>query len=149
MDPYRDKIDEKILNKKIENPENINDLLDDLYKTNKILKNKRKDEFKNRKQTINCLKKVNHLLKENVELTEEIFNKMEIYDKLEKGEYDQINYEENKLKLKKKSPIVKLFGRNDDIEENKLKISNNEELANMSGSENGSDVFIDYDVCKS
>lgn len=150
MNPYRDKIDENLLNKnkKIEKVEDIEELVDDLYKTNKILKDKRRDEHKKRKQTISSLKKANNLLKENVELTQEIYNKMEIYDKLEKGEYGKINYDENTLKLKKKSPIIKLFG-SDDNEEIKLKISDNGETANMSGSENGSDQFIDYDVCKS
>jgi hypothetical protein len=148
MDPYRDKIDDNSLNKnKLEKTENINDLVDDLYKANKMLKNKRKDEHKKRKETIQTLKKANFLLKENVELTQEIYNKMEIYDKLEKGEYGQIDYQNSELTFKNKPKIVSLFGNSDDHEGIKLKISN-EERANMSGSENGSDIFIDFDVCK-
>lgn len=152
MNPYRDKIEEDIsLSKKIEN-DDIDQLVNDLTQTKKILNNKRLDEVKRRKKTIRDLKKANSLLKDNVNITEEICNKMEVYDKLERGDYDTITYSENEkaLKLNKHNTIVKLFGlggNQQDIENIKLKIHSQEERASISGSEN-SDPYIDFDVCK-
>jgi len=143
MNPYRDKIEEDVsLSKKVES-DDIDQLINDLTQTKKILNTKRLNENERRKKTINGLKKANILLKDNINITEHIYNKMEIYDKLERGEYDKT------LKLNKPNTIVKLFGIGGNDEENiKLKIhSEKEERASISGSEN-SDPYIDFDVCK-
>lgn len=154
MNPYKDKIEEIsiVKNKKVNENDDIEELVKGLSNTNKLLNEKRKDEHKRRKKTITNLKKANVLLKENMNLTEQICNKMEVYDKLEKGEYNKINYDENNtLKLKKSSVngVVKLFGMNTEEEENiKLQINlHDEEKASISGSDD-EQIFVDYDVCK-
>ena len=151
MNPYEDKIQEEIsLSKKVES-DDIDQLINDLTETKKVLNKKRLSEHERRKRTIKNLKKANTLLKENVDITEKIYNKMEVYDKLERGEYDKINYSEDDkaLKLNKPNRIVKLLGIGSNDEDNiKLKIhSENEERGSISGSEN-SDPYIDFDVCK-
>ena len=154
MNPYRDKIEEDVsLSKKVDS-DDIDQLINDLTQTKKILNTKRLNEHERRKKTIKGLKKANILLKDNINITEQIYNKMEVYDKLERGEYDKT------LKLNKPNTIVKLFGIGGNDEENiKLKIhsekeerasisgSEKEERASISGSEN-SDPYIDFDVCK-
>ena len=143
MNPYRDKIEEDVsLSKKVES-DDIDQLINDLTQTKKILNTKRLNENERRRKTIKGLKKANILLKDNINITEHIYNKMEVYDKLERGEYDKT------LKLNKPNTIVKLFGIGGNDEENiKLKIhSEKEERASISGSEN-SDPYIDFDVCK-
>ena len=148
MNPYKEKPDDNI----IKNTNNdIDQLVNDLTQTKKILNSKRQDELKRRKKTIKDLKKANILLKENIGITEQIYNKMEVYDKLERGEYDKINYQENEkaIKLNKPKRIVKLLGIGNDEEEHiNLRIhSNNEERGSISGSDN-SDPYTDYEVCK-
>ena len=150
MNPYRDKIDEDISLTKKSDSDDIDQLINDLTQTKKILNKKRLNELERRKKSIKDLKRANILLKENVNITEQIYNKMEVYDKLERGEYDKINYSENDkaLKLNKPNTIVKLFGIGGNNEDNiKLKIHSEEERASISGSEN-SDPYIDFDVCK-
>ena len=151
MNPYRDKIeDDNSLSKKVDN-DDIDQLINDLTQTKKLLNKKRLNELERRKKSIKDLKKANNLLKENVNITEQIYNKMEVYDKLERGEYDKINYSEDDkaLKLNKPSKIVKLFGiRANDDGNIKLKIHfDKEERCSLSGSET-SDPYIDFDVCK-
>jgi hypothetical protein len=143
MNPYRDKIEEDLsLSKKVES-DDIDQLINDLTQTKKLLNTKRLNEDERRKKNIKGLKKANTLLKDNINITENIYNKMEVYDKLERGEYDKT------LKLNKPKTIVKLFGIGGNDEENiKLKIhSEKEERGSVSGSEN-SDPYIDFDVCK-
>ena len=111
MNPYRDKIEDNILSGKTGGQSDIDDLVNDLTKTKKILKNKRIDEHNRRKKTIKDLKRANALLKENVNITEQIYNKMEVYDKLERGEYVNINYSEGENALKLKKPKPKGFGK--------------------------------------
>ena len=78
-------------------------------------------------------------------LTRQIHDKMEIYDKLEKGEYNNINYEENNLRLKKKQTVFKLFGNRNDADQ----LPNmDEEKVSLSGSDQ-SNPCIDFSVCKS
>jgi hypothetical protein len=149
MNPYREKIEEdNSLNKKNE-INDIDQLVDDLTQTKKILNIKRLDELKRRKKTIKNLKKANTLLKQNVDITEQIYNKMEVYDKLERGEYDKINYsgDEKVLKLKKPKTIIKLLGMGNNDELINLKSQSDEERYSISGSEH-SDPYIDFDVCK-
>lgn len=147
MNPYKEKPDDDV----IKNTNNdIDQLVNDLVQTKKILKSKRQDEFKRRKKTIKDLKKANILLKENIGITEQIYNKMEVYDKLERGEYDKINYEEDEkaIKLNKPKRIVKLLGIGNDEEEHiNLRIHSDDERGSISGSDN-SDPYTDYEVCK-
>lgn len=147
MNPYRDKIEEDTSQSKKGESDDIDNLINDLTQTKKILNKKRLNEFERRKKSIKDLKKANILLKENVNITEQIYNKMEVYDKLERGE---LNYSENEkaLKLNKPNTIVKLLGIGGNDKDNiKLKIHSEEERASISGSEN-SDPYIDFDVCK-
>ena len=151
MNPYRDKIEEDVsLSKKVE-IDDIDQLINDLTQTKKMLNTKRLNEDERRKKNIKGLKKANILLKDNINITEDIYNKMEVYNKLERGEYDKINYSEDDkiFKLNKPNTIVKLLGIGGNDEENvKLKIhSEKEERGSISGSEN-SDPYIDFDVCK-
>jgi hypothetical protein len=152
MNPYKDKIEEEIPPKKKNNDtDDINQLVNELSQTKKLLTNKRLDELNRRKKTIKNLKKANILLKENIDITEQIYNKMEVYDKLERGEYDKINYQEDEktLKLNKPKKIVRLLGLANEDEHVSLRIhtQTEEEKASISGSEN-SDPYIDFDVCK-
>lgn len=149
MNPYKDKIDEESLNIKTTKHTDISQLVNELSNTKKILINKRLEEHKRRKKTIKDLKKANNLLKDNVGITEQIYNKMEVYDKLERGEYDKINYEEdrNVIKLNKPKTIVKLFGIGSEEERINLKMHSDEERASLSGSDN-SDPYMDFEVCK-
>jgi hypothetical protein len=150
MNPYRDKIEEDISLTKKSDSDDIDQLINNLTQTKKILSKKRLNEHERRKKSIKDLKRANILLKENVNITEQIYNKMDVYDKLERGEYDKINYSENEkaLKLNKPNTIVKLFGIGGNDQDNiKLKIHSEEERASISGSEN-SDPYIDFDVCK-
>ena len=156
MDPYKDKINDEDFNikrnkKEIFNNNNnnndndINELINGLSTAKSFLTNKRIDEHKRRKQTIKDLKRANILLNDNVVLTRQIHDKMEIYDKLEKGEYNNINYEENNLRLKKKQTVFKLFGNRNDADQ----LPNmDEEKVSLSGSDQ-SNPCIDYSVCKS
>lgn len=149
MNPYRDKIEEEISVVKNET-DYITQLVNDLTQTKQHLNNKRLDELKKRKKTIEELKKANFLLKENVNITEEIYNKMEVYDKLERGEYDKINYSKDQkaLKLNKPKTIIKLLGIGTNEDEHiNLNIYSEQERGSISGSEN-SDPYIDFDVCK-
>jgi len=146
MNPYRDKEEEPVDKRETSD---VDQLVNDLIQTKKVLKTKRQDELKRREKTIKGLKKANLLLKENIGITQEIYNKMEVYDKLERGEYDKINYEkdEKMIKLKKPKTIVKLLGIGNDEERINLKIHSDEEKGSISGSDN-SDPFVDYEVCK-
>ena len=148
MKPFNKIEEETTIAKRSDN--DIDQLVNDLTQTKKILNNKRLDELKRRKKNIKDLKKANSLLKENMDITMQIYNKMEVYDKLERGEYNKINYQEDKniLKLNKPKKIVKLLGIGSDEEDYiNFKIHSEEEKASISGSEN-SDPYIDYDVCK-
>jgi hypothetical protein len=148
MNPYKEKVDETSVPKSETN--DIDNLINDLSQTKKILKNKRLHELKRRQKTIKDLKKANVLLKENIGITEQIYNKMEVYDKLERGEYDKINYQDNEkvIKLNKPKKIVRLLGIGNDEEQNiNLKIHSDEEKGNISDSDN-SDPYTDYEVCK-
>ena len=144
MNPYRDKIEEKTTkNETID----VEQLVNDLSQTKKVLETKRQDELKRRQKTIKDLKKANSLLKENIGITNEIYNKMEAYDKLERGEYNKKIYEKA-ITLNKPKTIIKLLGIGDDKDENiNLKIHSNEEKGSISGSDY-SDPFVDYEVCK-
>ena len=132
MDPFRNEFDdayikkEKIKNKN--NTDNIDDLLDGLNQTKKILKNKQIDENNKRKNQIKQIKKANSLLKDNIELTEKIYNQIETYDKLEKGELQET------FKLKNRPKVIQLFG--EEYEKGSISATDN------------SDPFIDFDVCK-
>jgi len=146
MNPYKEKPDESIKNTN----NDIEQVVNDLTQTKKILNSKREDELKNRKKTIKQLKQANILLKENIGITQQIYNKMKVYDKLEKGEYDKINYEKDDkaIKLNKPKRIVKLLGIGNDEEEHiNLRIHSYEERGSISGSDN-SDPYTDYEVCK-
>lgn len=146
MNPYKEKPDESIKNTN----NDIEQVVNDLTQTKKILNSKRQDELKSRKKTIKQLKQANILLKENIGITQQIYNKMEVYDKLERGEYDKINYEKDDkaIKLNKPKRIVKLLGIGNDEEENiNLRIHSYEERGSISGSDN-SDPYTDYEVCK-
>jgi hypothetical protein len=149
MNPYKEKIDETVIKSETND---IDQLVNDLTQTKRILKNKRLDELKRRKKTIRDLKKANVLLKENIGITEQIYNKMEVYDKLERGEYDKINYEENDnekaIKLNRPKKIVRLLGiGNDEQEHINLKIHSDDEKGSISGSDR-SDPYTDFEVCK-
>ena len=147
MNPYRDKVEETSTKNE---SSDVEQLVNDLTQTKKVLKSKRHDELKRRQKTIKDLKKANLLLKENIGITNEIYNKMEVYDKLERGEYDKINYEkdEKSITLKKPKTIIKLLGIGNEQEEHiNLKIHSDEEKGSISGSDN-SDPFVDYEVCK-
>ncbi len=132
MDPFRNEFDdayikkEKIKNKN--NTDNIDDLLDGLNETKKILKNKQIDENNKRKNKIKQIKKANSLLKDNIELTEKIYNQIETYDKLEKGELQET------FKLKNRPKVIQLFG--EEYEKGSISASDN------------SEPFMDFDVCK-
>ena len=146
MNPYKEKPDESIKNTN----NDIEQVVNDLTQTKKILNSKRQDELKSRKKTIKQLKQANILLKENIGITQQIYNKMEVYDKLERGEYDKINYEKDDkaIKLNKPKRIVKLLGIGNDEEEHiNLRIHSYEERGSISGSDN-SDPYTDYEVCK-
>jgi hypothetical protein len=150
MNPYKEKVDETTV-VKIETND-IDQLVNDLTQTKRILKTKRLDELKRRKKTIKDLKKANVLLKENIGITEQIYNKMEVYDKLERGEYDKINYEENDnekaIKLNRPKKIVRLLGiGNDEQEHINLRIHSDDERGSISGSDR-SDPYTDFEVCK-
>lgn len=155
MNPYKDKIDEDHFasySKKHNHSNDIAKLVSDLTETKKILTTKRMDEHKRRKQTINDLKKANSLLKENIGITEQIYNKMEVYDKLEKGEYDKIKYEENQMAIKLNKPnnnIVRLLGIGGDEQQHiNLRVHSDDERASLSVSDNNSDPYLDFEVCK-
>jgi len=149
MNPYKEKVDENVIKKETND---IDQLVNDLAETKKILKTKRLNEHKRRQKTIKDLKRANILLKENIGITEQIYNKMEVYDKLERGEYDKINYEENDnekaIKLNRPKKIVRLLGiGNDEQEHINLKIHSDDERGSISGSDR-SDPYTDYEVCK-
>jgi hypothetical protein len=149
MNPYKEKVDETVIKSETND---IDQLVNDLAQTKKILKTKRLNEHKRRQKTIKDLKRANVLLKENIGITEQIYNKMEVYDKLERGEYDKINYEENDnekaIKLNRPKKIVRLLGiGNDEQEHINLKIHSDEERGSISGSDR-SDPYTDYEVCK-
>lgn len=149
MNPYKEKVDETV----VKTPTNdIDQLVNDLTQTKKVLKSKRLDELKRRQKTIKDLKKANILLKENIGITEQIYNKMEVYDKLERGEYDKINYEANDkekaIKLNRPKKIVRLLGiGNDEQEHINLRIHSDDERGSISGSDR-SDPYTDFEVCK-
>jgi hypothetical protein len=150
MNPYKEKVDESSVPKTQTN--DIDQLVNDLTQTKKLLKNKRLDEHKRRQKTIKDLKKANILLKENIGITEQIYNKMEVYDKLERGEYDKINYEETEkekaIKLNRPKKIVRLLGIGNDEEDRiNLKIHSDDDRGSISGSDK-SDPYTDYEVCK-
>ena len=150
MNPYKEKVDETTIVKTETN--DIDQLVNDLTQTKKILKKKRLNELKRRQKTIKDLKKANILLKENIGITEQIYNKMEVYDRLERGEYDKINYEENEnekaIKLNRPKKIVRLLGIGNDEEEHiNLKIHSDDERGSISGSDR-SDPYTDFEVCK-
>jgi hypothetical protein len=150
MNPYKEKVDESSVPKTQTN--DIDQLVNDLTHTKKLLKNKRLDEHKRRQKTIKDLKKANILLKENIGITEQIYNKMEVYDKLERGEYDKINYEETErekaIKLNRPKKIVRLLGIGNDEEDRiNLKIHSDDDRGSISGSDK-SDPYTDYEVCK-
>jgi hypothetical protein len=150
MNPYKEKVDETTIVKTETN--DIDQLVNDLTQTKKILKKKRLNELKRRQKTIKDLKKANVLLKENIGITEQIYNKMEVYDKLERGEYDKINYEENDnekaIRLNRPKKIVRLLGIGNDEEEHiNLKIHSDDERGSISGSDR-SDPYTDFEVCK-
>ena len=150
MNPYRDKLEEDISVVKKDESDDITQLVNNLTQTKKNLNNKRLDDLKKRKKTIQELKKANVLLKENFDITEQIYNKMEVYDKLERGEYDKINYSKQQkvLKLNKPKTIIKLLGIGTNEDEHiNLNIYSEQERGSISGSEN-SDPYIDFDVCK-
>ena len=130
MYPFRNDFDDSYSKKEKNknNTNNIDDLLNGLNETKKILKNKQIYENNERKDKIKQIKKANSLLKDNIKLTEKIYNQIETYDELEKGELQET------LKLKNKTKIIQLFGEE-------------YEKGSMSASEN-SDIFIDFDVCK-
>jgi len=149
MNPYKEKVDETVIKSETND---IDQLVNDLAQTKKILKTKRLNEHKRRQKTIKDLKRANVLLKENIGITEQIYNKMEVYDKLERGEYDKINYEENDkekaIKLNRPKKIVRLLGiGNDEQEHINLKIHSDDERGSISGSDR-SDPYTDYEVCK-
>jgi hypothetical protein len=159
MDPYKDKPEPIISFKKNKNNiEDINELLINLNNSNKFLKDKKKYEDKKRQKVIKDLEKANTLLKSNIEITENICNKMDIYDKLEKGQYENIKYENSELKLKKTknlNGIVKLFGigNGNEYEDGNINFKITEfhekhEKASLSGSDEEAS-FVDFDVCKS
>ena len=139
MNPYKDKIDDDI------KEDNINELVNRLTQSKKILKNKKMDEIKKREKSIKEMKIANNLFKENVKLTEEICNKMEMYDKLERGEYDKQH--DKVIKLNKPSKIVKLSGIENTEDHINFKIHSDDEKASISGSDK-SDPYTDYEVCK-
>lgn len=149
MNPYKEKVDETV----VKTPTNdIDQLVNDLTHTKRVLKTKRLDELKRRQKTIKDLKKANVLLKENIGITEQIYNKMEVYDRLERGEYDKINYEENEkekaIKLNRPKKIVRLLGiGNDEQEHINLRIHSDDERGSISGSDK-SDPYTDFEVCK-
>jgi hypothetical protein len=150
MNPYKEKVDESSVPKTQTN--DIDQLVNDLTQTKKLLKTKRLDEHKRRQKTIKDLKKANILLKENIGITEQIYNKMEVYDKLERGEYDKINYEENErekaIKLNRPKKIVRLLGIGNDEEDRiNLKIHSDDDRGSISGSDK-SDPYTDYEICK-
>jgi hypothetical protein len=148
MNPYKEKIDETTTVKT--EPNDIDQLVNDLTQTKRILKSKRLDELKRRQKTIKELKKANVLLKENIGITEQIYNKMEVYDKLERGEYDKINYQENEkaIKLNKPKKIVRLLGIGNDEEQHiNLRIHSDDEKGSISGSDK-SDPYTDFEVYK-
>jgi len=150
MNPYKEKVDESSVPKSQTN--DIDQLVNDLAQTKKLLKTKRLDEHKRRQKTIKDLKKANILLKENIGITEQIYNKMEVYDKLERGEYDKINYEETEkekaIKLNRPKKIVRLLGIGNDEEDRiNLKIHSDDDRGSISGSDK-SDPYTDYEVCK-
>ena len=150
MNPYRDKLEEDISVVKKDESDDITQLVNNLTQTKKNLNNKRLDDLKKRKKTIQEIKKANVLLKENFDITEQIYNKMEVYDKLERGEYDKINYSKQQkvLKLNKPKTIIKLLGIGTNEDEHiNLNIYSEQERGSISGSEN-SDPYIDFDVCK-
>ncbi len=149
MNPYKERIEEQVVDKKKE-INGIDQLVNDLTETKKILQSKRLDEHKRRKKTIKDLKKANVLLKENMGITEQIYNKMEVYDKLERGEYNKINYQENEMAIRLNKPknLVRLFGMGNTEENIKFKrTSSDEEMGSLSES-NISDPYTDYEVCK-
>lgn len=155
MNPYKDKTQDEITSAMAAKPEDINEFIQELQHNNKFLKDKRKDEHKRRKQTMNDLKRANELLKANAKITEQIYSKMDVYDKLEKGEYDKINYDDHQLKLKKapmKGMMVQLLGIGGGTEESdkqniRMQISEGEERGSLSGSDD-ENIFTDFDVCK-
>ena len=136
MNPFRNELDDVYIKKgknknntDKNNTDNIDDLLNGLNETKKILKNKQIDENNKRKNKIKQIKKANSLLKDNIELTEKIYNQIETYDKLEKGELQQETF-----KLKNRPKVIQLFG--EEYEKGSISASDN------------SDPFIDFDVCK-
>jgi hypothetical protein len=151
MNPYKDR-HEPIIQIKKNNVDDISELIFNLTNTNEFLKGRKKEEEKKREKFIKDLKKVNHILKSNVDITENLYNKMDIYDKLEKGQYENIKYEGNHLKMKKhanNNNVVKLFGigGNSINEKINLRISENYERTSLSGSDDEA-TFVDFDICK-
>ena len=133
MNPYKDKIndDENI---KIND---INKMICNMNKTNKNLKNEYQKELTKRKKTIKELEKIGDILNENIILNNKIYD---VYDSLEKG-----NYNQDKIKLNKKTSHVIHLGIHDNHKNNRHTFD--DERGSLSGSEN-SEPLMDFDVCK-
>ena len=155
MDPYKDKIDDDVIDKHCkdknvkDHTDDITELINGLSTAKTFLVNKRIDEHKKRKQTIKELKTANALLNDNVKLTRQIHDKMEMYDKLERGEYNNVKYEENNLRLKKRPLVYRLFGDKNNIcnKNDNEKMNSDDEKISSSGSDE-SNPCIDYSICK-
>ena len=149
MNPYKDRsIENTINNKKIEDNEDIEDLINELTQTKKKLLQKNVEENKRRQKYIKNLKKTNLLLKDNIYITEKIYDKVGVYDKLEKGIYninEELDGNEKVIKLKKKPKIERLGF--DNKQHKDVNLSSEDEKMSISGSEH-SDPLVDFDVCK-
>jgi hypothetical protein len=145
MNPYKDRPIENIHNNiKIEDNQDIEELINELTKTKKKLIEKNLQENKRRQKYIKNLKKTKSLLKDNIIITEKFYDKVNVYDKLEKGLYnidEEINGNEKVMKLKKIPKIERLGFDNKEVN-----LSSDDEKLSV-GSDR-SDPLVDYDVHK-
>jgi hypothetical protein len=159
MDPYKDKVDDKLIDKSkstFTNVTSYKDIITNLEDVNKTLKEIRSREFHNRKDEFRYMKDTNTLMESNVQLTKQIYGKLNVYDMIEKGEYNNKNEVDNNTFTLKRAPstrqkVVKLLGiGGDEIayeEDSDTHLIQEEEKHSVSS--DNSDPFMDYEVCKS
>jgi len=146
MNPYKDRsIEKTINNNKIEDSEDIEDLINELTQTKQKLLQKNLEENKRRQKYLKNLKKTKILLKDNIHMTKKFYDKVNVYDKLEKGIYDineELDGNEKIIKLKKVPKIERLG-----LESKEINLSSDDEKMSINSSVH-SNPFRDYDVCK-
>jgi hypothetical protein len=155
MNPHKDRTDD-ISTKNGNSGDNIEDLVNTLYKTKKLLDQEQKNELKRRNKTACEFKKANKLLKQRANITESRHSKKDLYETYEDYDYDE---ESNIIQLKKNplNRVVQLFGSNNRLDltsgfDLNSNMSKRKQLISCDSSISYSDeegLFVDYNAFKS